>query len=104
MAERLHVFDETRELGQVLSDFRLCDEGTRPTPDFNEATIGQVLDGFSHSGPTDRKALNQLFLGGQLTADRKLSAGDAGGNLRFQSGIKRGGVCGQLRHVDIMTS
>src|SRR5882724_7399951 len=103
VAEGVHVLDKAGQLGQVLSNPRLCDESAGSTAYFNESAIREILDGFADRRAADREALNQLFLRWQLASNRELAAGNAGGDLRFEYCIQRGRV-GKLIHLDMMTS
>jgi len=98
-AQRLHVLDETGQLGEFLRDLRLGNESALAPPDLDEAALDQILDRLPHSRAADFELLDQAFFRWQLSFWRQAAVSDAGG----QNGLNAF-VQGRWGHNDIVTS
>lgn len=104
-AEGLHVFDEAAELGEVLGDLWLGDEGAFAALDFDEAASGEVLDGLADGGTADLEAGDEAVFGRELGSWAESSAEDLGSEGGFGACVEGEGVAGSLeRHNYIITS
>ena len=88
-AEQLHIFHEAAQAAELLSHLRLQNERALASPDFNQASPNQILDGLSDGGPADPVLRNQFLFVGEAGSGRKSAAGDVRGEHRFHLGVKR---------------
>jgi hypothetical protein len=106
-AQGLHVLDETAQLGELLGELGLGDEGALAALDLDQAAAGKVLDGQPNGGAAHREALDQRLFRRQLRARLEAAVGDAGRQGKLDLRIERnmaGGVELHARHHDVMTS
>jgi hypothetical protein len=103
-AQRLHVFDEAGQLGQLLGDLRLCGEGPLAATDLDQAPPNQALDGGPNRRTADSEAFDQGIFRWKARARREITVSNLHRQKVFELGVKgQSGVDFELHDKIVMS-